>query len=188
MEQVEKKIDVIGVPGTREVPNNWPGNCFACSPRNSMGLQMKMYYTPEGCGSRVVLRPEFCGFDGIAHGGIVATLLDEIATWVLMIERSQLFVTSKANMSYYRPVPVGVPLIVEGRVTRTSRNQATTVSTIKNLDEVILAECESSWITRGIDALAKIMGKPREYVKKLRREFFDPIEEARKTSGGISYE
>ena len=153
-----------------------------------MGLQMKMYFTPEGCGSRVVLRPEYCGFDGIAHGGIVATILDEVAIWALILQCSQLFVTSMAKMRFYRPVPVGVPLIAEGHVVHINGNQATTITSIRNIDEETLAECESSWIAPGLDALAKIMGKTREYMEKLRREFFEPIEDARKTIGGMPYE
>gem|GEM_PF-4431615 len=50
------------------MPNLWPGNCFACSPRNRYGLKLIFFRTEQG----------------IAHGGIVATLLDEVAAWALI--------------------------------------------------------------------------------------------------------
>ncbi len=180
MEQLEKKIDPDQIIGPKEIPNSWPGNCFGCSPRNPLGLQMKIFFTPEGCSSRIVLRPEYCGFDGIAHGGIVATILDEIAAWTLITQLIKLFMTTEAKISFYRPVPLGVPIIAEGRITQVNGNQVVTIATIKNQDGVKLAECESSWIAPGVLSLAKLTGKTTAYLEDMFQQFLAPIEEFRK--------
>jgi uncharacterized protein (TIGR00369 family) len=142
---------------------------------------MKVFFTPEGCSSRIILRPEYCGFDGIAHGGIVATILDEIAAWTLITQLLKLFMTTEAKISFYRPVPLGVPIIAEGRLAQVNGNQVVTIATIKNLEGIKLAESESSWIAPGVHSLAKLTGKTSTYLENMFQRFLTPIEEFRKT-------
>ena len=54
--------------------------CFACGPANPDGLQLKFSYTPKRHFVKCVLRLDkrFQGATGFAHGGIIATLLDEV--------------------------------------------------------------------------------------------------------------
>ncbi len=51
-------------------------------------------------------RPEFQGWEGIAHGGIVATILDEVMGWALAAADAWGY-TAKLSIAYRRPVPVG---------------------------------------------------------------------------------
>lgn len=53
--------------------------CFACGPANRDGLRLKFIYTPKRHFVKCVLHLEkrFQGATGFAHGGIIATLLDE---------------------------------------------------------------------------------------------------------------
>jgi acyl-coenzyme A thioesterase PaaI-like protein len=53
--------------------------CFACGPANRDGLRLKFSYTPNRHFVKSVVRLEkrFQGATGFAHGGIIATLLDE---------------------------------------------------------------------------------------------------------------
>ncbi|MBS2023970.1 MAG: PaaI family thioesterase [Deltaproteobacteria bacterium] len=54
------------------------GNCFGCSPRNVNGLKLKFEIAPGRVSAWVELGPEFESFPGMIHGGIIATLLDEV--------------------------------------------------------------------------------------------------------------
>lgn len=53
--------------------------CFCCGPKNPIGLRLAFEETPEGR-TRTVWRPrkEHQGFKDIVHGGLVATVLDEV--------------------------------------------------------------------------------------------------------------
>jgi acyl-coenzyme A thioesterase PaaI-like protein len=53
--------------------------CFACGPANPDGLRLKFSYTPSRHFVKCILRLDkrFTGATGYAHGGIIATLLDE---------------------------------------------------------------------------------------------------------------
>ncbi len=44
-----------------------------------------------------------------------------------------------------------------------------------------LAECESSWISPGINSLAKLTGKSHTYLETMFKQFLAPIEEIHKS-------
>jgi acyl-coenzyme A thioesterase PaaI-like protein len=52
----------------------------------------------------------------MAHGGIISTLLDEVMAWTIMYFKRIFFVTRKMEVKYVRPVLIGVPLTVKGRM------------------------------------------------------------------------
>ena len=92
--------------------------CFACGTDNPIGLGMRFYLSEDrrGVCSDVTLSENHVGWETIAHGGIVGTLLDEAMGWAVITFRRTWFVTRTMEVRYLRPVPVGLPLTVEGRV------------------------------------------------------------------------
>jgi acyl-coenzyme A thioesterase PaaI-like protein len=55
------------------------GNCFVCGKNNPGGLQLSFEIDKERqtLKTTFVASPTFQGWDGIVHGGIISTLLDE---------------------------------------------------------------------------------------------------------------
>jgi acyl-coenzyme A thioesterase PaaI-like protein len=51
-------------------------NCFACGTENRGGLRMQFTTSGNGNTGTVVIQKRFQGYDSIAQGGIVATILD----------------------------------------------------------------------------------------------------------------
>jgi uncharacterized protein (TIGR00369 family) len=56
------------------------GMCFVCGDRNSKGLHLKFTVFPQKrrIETSLTLSPEFQGWKGIVHGGIITTILDEL--------------------------------------------------------------------------------------------------------------
>ena len=94
--------------------------CFACGELNAQGIRMPLHMEPDRAWSDLALDPAFQGWEGIAHGGIIATLLDEAMAWAIA-SREAFGFTARMSIEYHRPVPVGVPLRVEGRVVEAKR-------------------------------------------------------------------
>ncbi len=89
------------------------GMCFACSPRNPIGLKLVFEHDGDICRTRFVAGTEHQGWDGVLHGGLVATLLDEVmAQWLW--ERGYLTMTAEMTIRYSKAVPIGEVVIVEG--------------------------------------------------------------------------
>lgn len=139
------------------IPNYWPVNCFGCSPRNVQGLQLVFRRTTQGCVTRCVIPEHLCGFDGVVHGGIVCTLLDETAAWAMFGWHGRTGLTKLMTIRYLRPVPAGTELLVEAHVISHDENHAEIGSTVSS-DGVLLAEAQTTWRLLHPMQMAKIVG------------------------------
>ena len=61
-----------------------PHNCFACGTLNAHGLHLALHAGGGRCWVDTVLDDSFEGWDGIAHGGIISTILDEVMAWAVI--------------------------------------------------------------------------------------------------------
>lgn len=96
-----------------------PGSshCFVCGVENPHGLHMHFYTTAPGQVESVITVPEhFQGYPGIVHGGIIASMMDEVMGRVFMENGSGRFmVTAELKIRYRKPVPTQTPLTLRGR-------------------------------------------------------------------------
>jgi len=92
-----------------------PHNCFACGTLNEHGLQLQLHAAADSCWLETTLAQRFQGWDGIAHGGIITTILDEVMAWAL-VEHDMWGVTARMLVEFKKPVPIGVSIRAEGRV------------------------------------------------------------------------
>ncbi len=90
--------------------------CFACGTANPIGLHLDFYRMGDRICSDVTLGQYYEGWANMAHGGIISTLLDEVMSWTLIYFRRRFFVTRKMELKYVRPVPIGQPLTVKGKL------------------------------------------------------------------------
>lgn len=112
--------------------------CFICGPANPIGLKVKPS-RDEAAGRAwltVVIPPEYQGWEGIAHGGIVAALLDEVSAYAGMAVSKQI-VTAELNIRYLRPVPIGREVTIEAQVREQVRRSVMVVATMTCQGEVL---------------------------------------------------
>jgi uncharacterized protein (TIGR00369 family) len=95
-------------------------NCFGCGSLNAHGLRMTMHVEPGRAWSELTLSDQFEGWEGVIHGGILATLLDEVMGWALA-DGDDWGVTARLNVEYRKPVHVGASIRAEGWVERSRR-------------------------------------------------------------------
>lgn len=89
--------------------------CFACSPRNPIGLKLVFEQDGDVCRTLFTAGPEHQSWSGVVHGGLVATLLDEVmAQWLCV--RGITTMTAEITARYSKAVPVGEKLTVEGNM------------------------------------------------------------------------
>ena len=90
--------------------------CFACGTANPIGLNLQFYRFGDAVYSDITLGKNHEGWENIAHGGIVSTLLDEVMSWTIMYFKKIFLVTRKMEVKYIRPVLIGTPLVIKGEV------------------------------------------------------------------------
>ena len=91
-------------------------NCFACGTANPIGLNLQFYRFGDAVYSDITLEKNHEGWENMAHGGIVSTLLDEVMSWTIMYFKKTFLVTRKMEVKYIRPVLIGTPLVIKGEV------------------------------------------------------------------------
>jgi len=79
-------------------------NCFGCSPTNEIGLHLEFWEDGDEMLARWKPQTRYEGWMGVLHGGIQATLLDEIAAWVVFVKLKTSGVTSEMSINYQKPV------------------------------------------------------------------------------------
>jgi acyl-coenzyme A thioesterase PaaI-like protein len=121
-------------------------NCFGCGANNPFGLRLKVRYVPESAEARITLPREFEGWKNIIHGGIVATLLDEIMAHAVMYHIGEA-VTSALTVSYRAALKVGQEVNVIGRVKERSKRGVVAEAGMRTVDNAeLLAKAESRFI------------------------------------------
>lgn len=101
----------------KDPKNKGEYNCFACSPYNDSGLQLEFWEDGEEIVTKWDPLRTYEGWIGVLHGGIQATLLDEIGGWVTMLKLKTTGVTSDMQVKYLKPVTVaGGEITVRGKL------------------------------------------------------------------------
>ncbi len=126
------------------------GNCFVCGENNSGGLRLNFEIDKEQktLKTTFVASSTFQGWDGIVHGGIICTLLDE-ATAKLVYELGYQAVTASLEVKFKRPAPILEPLLVYGEITEVSKRLIKARSSVAKEDRTILAVGTSTLIRQG---------------------------------------
>jgi acyl-coenzyme A thioesterase PaaI-like protein len=120
--------------------------CFICGVENPIGLKLKIYQASPGVIETIYTAPEhFQGYPGVLHGGIVASILDEISGRALMGDASapRFMYTGKLQVRYRRNVPIGKPLRIVGKAIKSKVKSAEGWAGIYDQDGNLLAEAST---------------------------------------------
>ena len=101
-------------------------NCFGCDPDNVIGLRLNFVETEDGVAATWAPRDDLQGYPGVIHGGVQATLADEVAAWYVYAKLGVAGITRSMQIEYKRPAR-----IAEGPfVVRTTGREPTKKSVI----------------------------------------------------------
>ncbi|HEY8840409.1 MAG TPA: PaaI family thioesterase, partial [Candidatus Dormibacteraeota bacterium] len=89
---------------------------------------------PDGASVEFEVPERFQSWAGMAHGGIVALLLDEAVGWAAW-HAGHPGVTGRLQVSYRRPLKLGEPIRIVGKVDRMRRTLVYASAFIENRDD-----------------------------------------------------
>jgi uncharacterized protein (TIGR00369 family) len=161
-------------PGSGPIYEFEPHNCFACGELNEHGLQLKLHLGERRSWTDFVLEDRFEGWVGVTHGGIIATILDEVMAWALVAEDNW-GVTARMSIQFKKPIPVGTRVHGEGWVVRSRRRLVDTAGQISDPEGTILATSEATYLAA-----------PPERKRELMAQYGVRIRNARMSGEGIS--
>ncbi len=90
--------------------------CFGCGSENPIGLRLRFSSGIDGVSARFVPSPEHQGFDGVVHGGIICTVLDEAMAWATAAA-GLWAMTGEMRTRFRRPLRAGDNTSVHASIT-----------------------------------------------------------------------
>ena len=126
---------------------NPTNKCFGCGGDNSGGMKLTFEQdnTNRKIVGRFVLGERYQGGGGFAHGGIIATLLDEAMGKVCRFREARA-VTAELNVEYLKPVSVNKEIVVEGHETEQRGRNLFMAGEIRNAAGEILARGRARFV------------------------------------------
>jgi acyl-coenzyme A thioesterase PaaI-like protein len=85
--------------------NIFHNTCFACGSKNKHGLKLKFQNSDDGCFCQVSIPARYQSYNGVIHGGIIATMLDAAMFHCLREECGDAPVTCRLEVRYLQAVP-----------------------------------------------------------------------------------
>lgn len=106
--------------------------CFVCGGENSQGLHAKFEVDKENqeASCHYTIPQQFQGWKNIAHGGILATLLDEVSIYACRSVTCNV-VTAELSVRYRKPVMVNTPLVLRAKIVETKKRYFRVEATIE---------------------------------------------------------
>lgn len=87
--------------------------CFGCGPAHPVGFRLRFRRDGDQMLTRFTPSAEYQGPANIMHGGLVATLADEVGAWAIIGLLGKFGFTAKMQATFHHPIRIGREL--EGR-------------------------------------------------------------------------
>jgi acyl-coenzyme A thioesterase PaaI-like protein len=100
-----------------ELPHT--SGCVVCGTANAHGLKLSLFVDDQSGVVETTFTPlpQQIGFEGIVHGGVIATVIDEAMVWAATWAGKRFCVCGEMNVRFRQNAKVGVPLRVIAKVT-----------------------------------------------------------------------
>ena len=133
----------------------YPG-CIVCGEKNEIGLKARFFWDGEKAVCNIVAEEQFAGYKNIFHGGIVATVLDEVMIKAILAEDDHV-VTAELTVRYKRPVNTGDRIHFEGWKTDRKKSIYFTEGRAVNQNDEVVAEATGKYIKPKSDLADKLL-------------------------------
>ena len=127
-------------------PRSDANNCFVCGQGNAAGLRLRFRLERDECLSEFTPRANHCGYDGVTHGGIIYSVLDDVMANWLFLKGFRAY-TARCEIRYRDPLPIGTLVSVIGRCSK-QRGRLALLSGIMRREDnsEVVAEAEASFM------------------------------------------
>jgi len=130
--------------------------CFVCGDQNRAGLKAKFYEQDGVVVTDLVADQAFEGYRGIYHGGVLATLLDEVMIKAILA-RGVFAVTAEITVRFRNPVPIGGKLRLTGRVLQSRGRLYTTEGEAIGVDGTVFATASGTYLEARDELKSKLV-------------------------------
>jgi uncharacterized protein (TIGR00369 family) len=97
--------------------------CFVCGEANPIGLRLRFETDGRLVHTRFVPRQEHIGFKQTVHGGLTATLLDEIMVWACAVQTKRFAFCAELSVRFLHPLSPNEEVLATGELVQNRRDK-----------------------------------------------------------------
>jgi len=130
--------------------------CFVCGESNAIGFRLRFETNGRIVQTRFRPRPEHIGFKNVMHGGLIATVLDEVMVWGCAVATRQFAFCAELTVRFLSPVGPGGELVAIGELAANRKGKVFEAKgALRNNTGKILAEATGKYLPiKAADAAA----------------------------------
>jgi acyl-coenzyme A thioesterase PaaI-like protein len=129
------------------VPLPWSRSCFVCGEDNPLGLRARSYQVADRVELPFQVRPEFSGWSGVTHGGLIATVLDEVMTWAAILASERPCFAAEFSVRLQRPLPPSTQCVAAARASGVRRSIVVTEAELRDREGLVYAKATGRYMT-----------------------------------------
>ena len=128
--------------------------CFGCGTHNPCGLGLQAWRDGDQIRGKVTFREHHSGGPMFAHGGAVATALDDALGFLAYIFQEPA-VTARLDVSYRKPVLLNTEYTLHARLEGKEGRKVRSVVSMHDEEGEVVAEANALFITVAFDHFVK---------------------------------
>jgi len=148
---------VVPLPPGAALPGSLNPDCLGCGPENEHGLRMQPRLEGDRVVADLLLVSWLAGGPGVAHGGALATFLDELMGHAAVAHRVPA-VTAHFEIDFLRPVLIGARIRGEAWLARREGRRLLTEAFGRDGQGEICVEARALYLAVGLDHFAEALG------------------------------
>lgn len=131
---------------SQELARSDANNCFVCGPNNPIGLQLVFRMDGDVCRAEFTPDQRHVGFDGMTHGGLLYSALDDVMANWLFLQGARGY-TARCEVRYREALDIGAEVQLEGRLERRKARLAImSARAVRSTDGKTVAEAQASFM------------------------------------------
>jgi uncharacterized protein (TIGR00369 family) len=134
-----------------ELPHS-PG-CLVCGRSNAHGMKLMLFVDEQSGQVRCdfIARAEHVGFEGVIHGGVLATVVDEAMVWTATWKGKRFCLCGELTVRFRQSVHVGQSLIVMAQVDYIRPTLVETTARVIDSTNALIATASGKYVPVAAD-------------------------------------
>lgn len=117
-----------------------------CGEDNPVGLRARSFLVGDRIELSFTPRLEYAGWNAVTHGGVIATVLDEVMTWAAIVHSDQACFAAEFSVRLRQPLPPGTPVVARARCTGSRRTVHDTEASLESADGEVFATASGRYM------------------------------------------
>ena len=122
-----------------------------CGEQNRLGLQARSFLVDGKIELAFTPRIEYAGWNAVIHGGLIATVLDEVMTWAAIVASDQACFAADFSVRLRLPLPPGTPVIARAWSGGSRRRVFQTEASLESADGTVFSTASGRYMAIPVD-------------------------------------